>query len=152
MKKILTILAMTGILFSCSQPSTTTSSVAKAPIDSLISNWQNNWNNHDSAGVCNMFTADAVLVDQELLVMNAKELAEKWVSPAIRLVKNLKADKLQDWSTGDRAGYTGKFNLDIVSKDAVVARGHGIFTVNWMKTDKGDWKITTALINEFAVK
>jgi ketosteroid isomerase-like protein len=152
MKKIITVLAMIGILFSCKQPSSNIAIVAKAPIDSLIAEWQKNWNNHDSSGVCNMFVADAVLIDQELLVMNAKELAEKWVSPSIRLVKNLKTDKLQDWSTTDRAGYTGKFNLDIVVKDVVVARGHGIFTVNWMKTDKGDWKITTANINEFIDK
>ena len=152
MKKILTVLAMTGILFSCKQPSSNTAIVAKAPIDSLIANWQNNWNNNDSSGVCNMFAPDVVLIDDELIVKNTNELAEKWVAPNIHVVKNLKIDKLQDWSTNDRAGFTGKYELDIIMKGTVVAHPHGVLTVNWLKTDKGNWKITTANINAFTAK
>jgi ketosteroid isomerase-like protein len=152
MKKILTVLAMTGILFSCKQPASNTAIVVKAPIDSLVANWQNNWNNNDSSGVCAMFAPDVILIDDGLIVKNMKELAEKWVAPNIHIVKNLKTEKLQDWSTNDRAGFTGKYELDIIMKGTVVAHPHGVFTLNWLKTDKGNWGITTANINAFAAK
>jgi len=148
MKKILTALILTGILFSCNQPTTETA-FAKAPVDSLITNWKNSWNHHDSAGVKNLFATDALLIDDKVIATNANELSDKWIHPNIKVVNHLEATKLQDWSTGDRAGYTGKFQLDVVVNDSVIAKPKGVFTINWVKTDNGDWKITTASIHSF---
>ena len=152
MKKAFIILAITGIFVSCKQPYPETAKATKAPVDSLIANWQNKWNSNDSAGVCGMFAPDVVVIDDELVIMNTKELAGKWVAPNIHLVKNMVTAKLQEWSTSERAGYTGKYELDILMKGTVVAHPHGVFTVNWMKTGQGDWKITTANINSFMAK
>lgn len=146
MRKNLAVLLLTGIIFSCNQPATKTV-IAKAPVDSLISNWNKSWNNHDSAGVRNLFTADALLIDDNLIALNADEFSNKWIQPNINLINNLKTTKLQHWSSGDRAGYTGKYELDIILKDSLLARGKGVFTVNWEKTEKGEWKITTANIH-----
>ena len=149
MKKILTALILTGILFSCKQPSTV---VVKAPIDSLIANWNSSWNNHDSTGVSNFFAADVLLIDDNLIATNAEEVAAKWIQPNINVVSNFKTIKLQDWSTNERAGYTGKYESDVVVKDSVIAKPKGVFTVNWIKRNKGDWKITTADIHAFVEK
>jgi len=100
--------------------------------------------------VRNLFTEDALLIDDDFIAVNADEFSANWIHPNIKLVTNLSTTKLQDWSTGDRAGYTGKYELDVVVKDSVVAKGKGVFTVNWIKTGKGDWKITTADIHSFA--
>jgi len=63
------------------------------------------------------------------------------------MVKHFKSTTLQEWSGNDRAGYTGKYQFDAVVNDSVVAKASGVYTVNWIKTDKGDWKITTADIH-----
>ncbi len=148
MRQLFSLLLLTGILFSCSQ-STPETIIVKAPVDSLITNWSNSWNSHDSAAVRNLFTEDALLIDDDFIAVNANEFSAKWIHPNIKLVTNLRTTKLQDWSTNDRAGYTGKYELDVVVKDSVVAKGKGVFTVNWIKTEKGDWKITTANIHSF---
>jgi len=148
MKKILISFIAAGMLISCKQPSPD-ATIIKAPIDSLIANWSNSWNNHDSAGVRNLFVADALLTDDKLIAMNAAEFSAKWISPNIHVVNNFKTSKLQDWSSNDRAGYTGTYDLDVVVKNSVIAKPKGVFTVNWVKTDNGEWKITTAIIYSF---
>ncbi len=150
MKKIILILLLAIAIISCNeaQPNTTNITV-KAPVDSLISNWENNWNKHDSAGVRNMFLADAVLIDDDLVTTNADEFSEKWIRPGIKVVNNIKSTKLQEWSEGKRAGYIGKYTFDVVIKDSIVAKPEGIYSVNWLKTDKENWKITSAVIHSF---
>ena len=150
MKQITTVLILAFTMFSCNQPSKNiTGNNQKAPVDFLITNWENNWNKHDSTGVRNMFLADALLVDDNLVAVNADEFSAKWIHPSINLISNIKSTKLQEWSEGNRANYTGKYTLDVIMKDSVVAKPEGIYSVNWLKTEKGDWKITSAVIYSF---
>ena len=150
MKTIIPVLGIITILFSCNNAEKNTTHVAtKAPIDSLVTNWETNWNKHDSAGVRNMFMADAILVDDNLVTKNADEFSQKWIHPAINIINNLASTKLQEWSDGNRAGYTGKYALDVVVKDSVVSKPEGIYSVNWLKNETGEWKITSAVIYSF---
>ena len=151
MKKLLASLIVTAMLFSCNQ-SSTQNILVKAPVDSLITNWNKAWNNHDSAGVSNLFATDALLIDDDLIAINTAEIAAKWIHPNINVVSHLKSTKLQEWSSGERAGYTGKYELDVVVKDSIVAKPRGVYTVNWMKTNKAEWKITTANIHVIVEK
>ena len=151
MKKILSLSALALILFSCSRP-TAQSVVSKAPIDSLITNWGKSWDNHDSAAVSNLFTANALLIDDNFIGTTTDEIATKWIHPNINIVSHFKSTIIQEWSGTDRAGYTGKYEFDAVVNDSVVAKPSGVYTVNWIKTDKGDWKITTADIHSISIK
>ena len=151
MKKILASLIVTAMLFSCNQSSTQTTLV-KVPVDSLITNWGNVWNNHDSAGVSNLFAADPLLIDDDLIANNTAEIAAKWIHPNINVVSHFKSTKLQEWFSEERAGYSGKYEFDVVVKDSIVAKPRGVYTVNWMKTDKGEWKITTVNIHGIVEK
>lgn len=152
MKLILVLqIASATALFSCQQPKTETASV-KAPIDSLITNWSNSWSNHDSAGVRNLFTNDALLTDDDFIANDAEEISKEWISPNIKIVSHFKSTKLQDWSTNDRAGYTGKYEFDAIVNDSLVAHPKGIYTLNWIKTNDEGWKITTATIYSFVEK
>ncbi len=151
MKKTLSLSALALILFSCTRP-TAQSVAAKAPIDSLIANWGNSWSNHDSAAISNLFTANALLIDDNFIGTTTNEIATKWIHPNINMVSHFKSTTLQEWSGADRAGYTGKYEFDAVVNDSVVAKPSGIYTVNWIKTDNGDWKITTADIHSITAK
>ncbi len=151
MKKNLTILLVAGMIFSCKQPSATANISNNAPIDSLIARWNDSWNQHDSAAVRNLF-GNALLIDDDLIAYNQDEIAAKWIHPNINVVTNFKANKLQDWSTNERAGYTGIYEFNAVVNDSVVAKPRGVFTLNWAKTETGDWKVTTATIHSLKGK
>ena len=91
MKKIPLLLLAIITIYSCNETSVkATDKSVKAPIDSLISNWENNWNKHDSAGIRNMFLADAILADDNLVTVNAAEISEKWIHPSYNIISNLK--------------------------------------------------------------
>ncbi|MFH1121234.1 MAG: DUF4440 domain-containing protein [Bacteroidota bacterium] len=149
MKKMLFSLIAAGMLFSCNRPSTETKDT-KPPIDSLVANWANGWNSHDSAAVRNLFEDDALLTDDQLIANGIDEIAAKMISPHIHLVHNFTSSKLQEWVSGDRAGYSGTYEIEIVINEEVVAKPKGVFTVNWRKTGTGEWKINTAIIYSFA--
>ena len=150
MKKIIAALGCATILFSCNEADKKGNSVAtKAPVDSLVTNWGNNWNKHDSAGVRNMFVDNAILVDDNLVTTNAADFSEKWIHRNINVVNNLASTKLEEWSEGNRAGYVGKYTLDVIVKDSIIAKPEGIYSVDWLKNEIGEWKITSAVIHSF---
>lgn len=142
MKRILIALIVTGMFFSCKPPATNTVAV-KAPIDSLMANYNTAWKNHDSLAVRNLFASDALLIDDALVATNLDEISAKWIGPFIKAVSNATSSKLQDWSNGDRAGFTGTWSIDVKMKDSVM-NVKGTCTIIWLKDDKGEWKITTA--------
>ncbi|MBC7534176.1 MAG: hypothetical protein H7258_00605 [Ferruginibacter sp.] len=147
MKKLILLVVITTMLISCDQPLPAAAIIVKSPVDSLITNWSNTWNNHDSAGVRNMFVGDALVIDDNLVASGQEEISSKWIHPNINAVNHFKTTHLQDWYGNERAGYTGRYEFYVMVNDSVVAKPRGIYTVNWIKTDKGAWKITTAVIH-----
>jgi hypothetical protein len=91
MKKFLSILFVSGIIFSCKQTSAT--SIVNAPVDSLIASWGNSWNHHDSAGGRNLF-GDALLIDDDLIAHNPKEISAKWIHPQYKRGQQFKIRKV----------------------------------------------------------
>lgn len=146
MKKILIAICVAGIFFSCKQ-TTPKIVTAKAPIDSLITNYNNAWNNHDSIAIRNLFAHEALLIDDEIIAKNVDEISATWIKPYYRFVNNISLAKMQEWSSGDRAGFTGTYILNLTMKNAKkkdkIMKIKGTCTMIWMKNDKGDWKIAT---------
>jgi ketosteroid isomerase-like protein len=142
MKKILIAICVAGILFSCKQ-TLTPIAVVKAPIDSLISNYNKAWNNHDSTAIQNLFASDALLIDDDIIAINANEINTKWIRPYHLNISNATTIKMQEWSSNERAGFTGNWILDMKIKKGVI-KVKGTYTMIWTKNDKGEWKITTA--------
>jgi len=151
MKKLFFALLIPLAITSCKETAGN-DPVLKAPVDSLIKSFSDGWNNHDSAAVRNLFATDALLSDDNLIAVNAGEISGKWISPNIRMLSGFKATKLQDWSTNDRASYTGKYEFDVVVNDSVVAKPRGVFTLIWKKSVEGNWEITSATIHSFINK
>lgn len=151
MKKIFLAFSSIVLLIACKQPASELI-VTKAPVDSLIKNWGNSWNNHDSAAVKKLFATGALLIDDNLIADNDSKLSDKWIGPNINLVNNFKTSQLQVWSTGENAGYSGTYEFDVIVKDTVVDHPKGAFSLNWKKLADGNWKITTATIHSFTEK
>lgn len=151
MKKILFAFFLAGILFSCKQPTPTVVTVVKAPIDSLIDNYNKAWNTNDSAAIRNLFTDDALLIDDELIAKNGDEISAKWIHPVYKAVSNVTSSKLQEWTSNDRAGFTGLWTIQLKMKKKAM-KIKGAYTVIWMKNDKGQWKIATADLHSIVSK
>jgi ketosteroid isomerase-like protein len=61
----------------------------------------------------------------------------------------MEIEKLQEWVTTDRAGFSGLWTLDIVDNDSLLAKYKGAFTCNWKKSKNEDWKISNVHIHHF---
>ena len=142
MKKVLFALFLAGILFSCKHP-TTIVVVVKAPIDSLIENYNKAWNTHDSAAIRNLFTDDALLIDDEVMAKNGDEISTKWIHPVYKAVNDVTSSKIKEWTSNDKAGFTGMWTIKLKMKKKTL-NVKGTYTVIWTKNDKGEWKIMTA--------
>ncbi len=134
--------------FACNQKSPIATAVIPSPTDSLVNSWNKAWNDHDSATIRNHFDTDAIVTDDAIVAKNTDEISSKWVGPYHNLTNNMKTEKIQEWASADRAGYTGLYSFTVNQNDSVIANPKGIITLNWKKSDKGDWKITTAHIHE----
>jgi ketosteroid isomerase-like protein len=147
MKNLLFVLLVALLFVSCTK--TPEKIIPQAPIDSLVANWCNNWNNHDPEGIFNMFELGSVLMDDDIIITDTQQMISEWINPNIMHVANLKAEQLQAWSENGRAGYAGKYSVDYTADDGTQTHPHGVFMVNWKLNSNGDWKITTACINPF---
>lgn len=151
MKNTIILLLLAGILFACDENHPLTKMTNKlAPVDSLITNWNNNWNARDSAAISDLFETDALVIDDNMIATNSGEISAKWIQPHYKNIRNMRTTKLQEWSSEDRAGYTGQYELDYTVNDTLTVPGKGIFTINWKKGENGEWKITTADIHSLA--
>ena len=147
MKSII-ILLLTVLSFNACKPTVTPTAVIPSPTDSLMNVWNKAWSDHDSTAIRSLFDADAIVTDDDIVAKNPDEISTKWIGPYHNLTNNMTTEKLQEWASIDRAGYTGTYEFTLNQKDTVVIKPKGIITLNWKKSDKGDWKVTTAHIHE----
>lgn len=150
MRNYLLLLIIGLLALSCNEtPTTAPVSAAAAPVDSLISNWCKTWSSNDSAGVSSMFTPTALVIDDQYIFNGKATIDSGWIHRNLPFVKNMTAQKLQEWSSGDHAGYVGTYQFDLTIKDTVRSQQKGAFTVNWIREEKGDWKVVSATIHSF---
>ena len=135
-------------LFACGKKSPPLTEVIPSPTDSLMNVWNKAWSDHDSAAIRGQFDNDAIVTDDAVVAKNTEEISAKWIGPYHTLTNGMVTKKIQEWSTVDRAGYTGNYEFSVMKADSIVAKPKGIITLNWKKSDKGEWKVTTAHIHE----
>ncbi|MHC1706078.1 MAG: hypothetical protein AB9842_01015 [Bacteroidales bacterium] len=145
MKKLMTFIVLAA-LFSCKAPKKE-AVVPQAPVDSLVQIYIAAWNAHDSLGVKQLFTQDALLIEDAIIAQGIDQVYAKWIQPYIMGVNNLRTTKLQEWSGTDRAGYTGIYEFQYYAQDSALKTTKGFYTLNWVKSDNKEWKITTDVIH-----
>jgi ketosteroid isomerase-like protein len=139
------------LITSCNR-STDIATKQLSPVDSLICEWTTNWNNHDSIAIKNMFDADVILIDDNMIAKSQDEVVSKLIRPNIKAINNIKAAKINEWVSNDRAFYTGTYELDIIVNDSLIDQHRGYWTVGWKKNDKDEWKISNVHINSAAIQ
>ncbi|MFN3999947.1 YybH family protein [Algoriphagus sp.] len=133
------------VVLSCTTPEskedTSTLEPALVSVDSLTDNWNEGWNNKDSASIASMFTETTVVMEGDWIVTGRDSIMEKWVINQMPKMDNFKTDKISSGVTADMAYYTGTYSLDVVNNDSIVGNSQGNFTTLWKKQDDNSWKV-----------
>ena len=148
MKNIIITGCITYLLIACQI--TSKEVTEESSIDSLITNWENNWNNHDSTAIKNMYDNDVVFFDGNIVARNKEELITKMIRPYFNAMKNMKHETVQKWITQDKVGSSGLWTVDMVVSDTMVVQLKGAFTYIWKTSNKGEWKVITTHIHDFS--
>lgn len=143
----ISILLLGLILLTSCNSKTQTAAIEMSPVDSLISVWLNNWNSHDSVAIKNMFEDDVILMDNDMIARSQDEVVSKLIRPNISRIKSMKAEKINEWVSDDRAFFAGTYILDVIVNDSLIDHPKGFWTVCWKKNDKDGWKISSVHIN-----
>lgn len=148
MKIIIIIGVAACFIISCHNTNNVMS--ADLPVDSLLMRWENNWNNHDSVELTNMYDNAVVLFDQDIVVRNKEELLTEVIRPFCNSLMNMKHEQIQKWNTGDRVGSSGLWTVDVVENDTLIIPLKGAYTYIWKRSADGEWKVITAQIHNFS--
>ena len=126
---------------ACNQPAGTGAAMPPSP-DSLIRQWNNAWNQHDSATLAQFFHEESVVIFSNKLKFPGRDsIMNGWIGPNLSSVANLKTVKISSGATDGMAWYTGDYTLDILQNDSLVAQDVGLFTTIWKKDQAQQWKI-----------
>lgn len=110
--------------------------------DSLINNWNQGWNNHDSKALTNSFTDNSVVVfSSKKKFIGANDIMNNWINKNLPSVKNLKTEKISASASSDMAFFNGTYTLDITRNDSLVGNDAGCFTIIWKQQQPNDWKV-----------
>lgn len=118
MRQISILFFVLCLLTSCG--STIHSSTTQlSPVDSLVGNWLKNWNNHDTVAIKNMFEDDVILMDNDMIARSQDEVVSKLIRPNISRIKSMKAEKINEWVSDERAFFAGTYILDVHVNDSL---------------------------------
>ena len=148
--KNLLILIMAVCLLSGSQKPINKLAI-ESPVDSLIKNWNNAWNNNDLSTIEKMFEQDAVYIMDKEVSRNYDEISRHIRSSEITL-NNLQTEKIKEWVTSDISGSTGLWQSDFMLNDSLLYSGKGAFTLIWTKNKNEEWKVSVFYGNTFVNK
>ena len=134
-----------SLAFTCQSPTETTSPVLEetpVSVDSLMENWNEAWNTHDSSTVANFFHEQSVVIFSSSYQMVGQDsIVKNWVRQSLPTVSNLKTLKISSGSGADLAYYSGTYSLNFTQGDSVQDTDTGIFTAVWKLQPDQSWKV-----------
>lgn len=146
MRNLFILLIIFCSLASCNSKSSN-DHIVSAPIntDSLVSLWNNAWNNNDSAAILNLMSKDIVFISEGSISKGIDSLAKNFVGPNSKVLKNLKTSTIASGGVGDEAYYYGSYTHDVALKDTTIVGRSGVFSFIYKK-EEDQWKIKVAEI------
>ena len=146
MKNLFVLIMAVCFLLGCQKSSNKVA--IESPVDSLITAWNNAYNNNDLSTIENMFEPDAVYIMDNEVSKNYDEIS-KYIRSSEITLNNLKTEKIKEWVASDIAGLTGLWESDFMLNDSLIYSGMGAFTLIWRKNENEEWKVSVFYGNTF---
>ena len=167
MKSYLPMLCAAALLASCSgnkndaattaapgAPATTTTTGAAADVASLDQQFVSAWNSKDAAKVSSMLGDDVQFLQGETHFSGKSEVTNRWVTPTINTISNLKTNTASSSNADALAYEAGTFSVDVLptAGESATGAGQGNFVFIWKKAGDGSWKLALAQLEDLPVQ
>lgn len=163
MKAFLPFVCVATLLASCSgknndsaaatAPATTTAG-APADVASLDQQFTSAWNSKDAAKVTSMLGDDVQFLQGETHFSGKSEVTNKWVTPTISTISNLKLNTVSSSNADALAYEAGTFSVDVLptATEKTTGDGQGNYVFVWKKAGDGTWKLALAQLEDLPVQ
>ncbi len=112
------------------------------------------WNSKDAAKAASFLADDAQFLQGETRFSGKDEITNKWITPTIGTVTNLKTSTASTGTDANLAYEAGTFSVDVLptatAKEAGI--GEGNFVLLWKKGSDGNWKLSYAQLEDLPVQ
>jgi uncharacterized protein (TIGR02246 family) len=170
MKVLLPLVGLAALLASCSgrnndaattAPATTATSTAPATtagaaadVASLDQQFVSAWNSKDAAKVASMLGDDVQFLQGETHFSGKSEVTNKWVTPTISTISNLKTNTVSSSNSDALAYEAGTFSVDVLptGNERTTGEGQGNYIFVWKKASDGTWKLNLAQLEDLPVQ
>lgn len=174
MKRFLLLGCAAALLTACSgngnQPATTgtpgpvttptgesaalTAAGSAANVADLDQKFVSAWNAKQASQVTDMLADDVQFLQGETHFSGKDEVTNKWVTPTITTISNLKTNSLSTSSDASMAYEAGTFTVDVLptTTEKETGAGSGNYVFLWKKASDGNWKISLAQLEDLPVQ
>lgn len=161
MKSYLSLVCAAALLASCSgnkdnattggAPAATTGNASVAELDQQF---LGAWNSKDAAKATSLLADDAQFLQGETHFSGKSEITNKWITPTINTISNLKTSVVSSGSDANTAYEAGTFSVDVLptSTEPTAGVGEGNFMFLWKKASDGSWKLSYAQLEDLPVR
>jgi uncharacterized protein (TIGR02246 family) len=151
------------LLTSCSgsgQPgasttaTTTAANSSTANVADLNQRFVSAWNSKDASQVASMLAEDVQFLQGATHFTGKDEVTNKWITPTIGSIANLKTYSVSTGAAGDVAYDAGTFSVDVLPTptEKTIGYGTGNYVFAWKKASDGNWKISMAHLEDLPVQ
>lgn len=133
---------------------TTTADGAAANVADLDQQFVSAWNNKDATKVTALLADDVQFLQGATHFTGKDEVTNKWVTPTISTIANLKTTSTSSAASGDLAYEAGTFAVDVLptATEKTVGNGTGNYVFVWKKASGGSWKMSLAHLEDLPVQ
>lgn len=160
MKSFLPLVCVAALLASCSGKSgdstsagTTAAAGASTSVADLDQQFISAWNSKDAAKVSSMLADDVQFLQGDTHFSGKSDVTNKWVTPTINTIANLKTNTASSSSTDALAYEAGTFSVDVLpmAGETKTGDGQGNYVFIWKKAGDGSWKLSLAQLEDLPV-
>jgi len=132
----------------------TTTAGAPADVASLDQQFISAWNSKDAAKVASMLGDDVQFLQGETHFSGKSEVTNKWVTPTISTISNLKTNTVSSSNSDALAYEAGTFSVDVLptAAEKTTGEGQGNYVFVWKKAGDGTWKLDLAQLEDLPVQ
>lgn len=127
---------------------------ATANVADLDQQFVSAWNNKDASKVTALLADDVQFLQGATHFSGKDEVTNKWVTPTISTIANLKTSSVSSAASGDLAYEAGTFSVDVLptATEKTTGTGMGNYMFVWKKASDGSWKMSMAHLEDLPVQ